>query len=98
MTTYKKTERRQWRRALKRFQWRINYLLALVLVLVALLPAAVQAQACPTGYPIRISHGCRSVAGNGVACDSGYEGRFRKVNGKWIGRCAPGPVVQRGQP
>lgn len=52
MTTYKKAERRQWRHALKRFQWRINYALALLAMVAAILvqPAPVSASPrCPGG-------------------------------------------------
>lgn len=75
-------------------------IVAVVVVILALLLTAVpvDARTCPMRYPIRISHGCRNTAGNGVACDSGYQGTFRKVNGRWIGRCIPGPVVIGGQP
>lgn len=78
----------------------IFQIVAAVVIILALLLTAIPASArtCPMGYPIRISHGCRSVAGSGVACDSGFEGRFRKVNGRWMGRCAPGPVVIGVQP
>ena len=47
MTTYKKNDRRQWRHTLKRLQWRINYALALLALLAAILvqPAPASAQA-----------------------------------------------------
>lgn len=47
MTTYNKTERRQWRHALKRFQWRINYVLALLALLAAILVQTTVASAAP---------------------------------------------------
>lgn len=99
MTTYNRSDRRHWRYQLRKFAWRITQALATLVLLVVLLPAApASARSCPASYPIRITHGCRTVGGSGVACDSGYEGRFRKVNGYWIGRCAPGPIVIGGQP
>ena len=54
MTTYKKNDRRQWRHTLKRLQWRINYALAFLAMLAAILvqPATANAApACPSGRP-----------------------------------------------
>lgn len=99
MTTYQRAERHYWRFQLRRFRWRINQLLAVLTLLIFLLPAApASARTCPPGYPIPIAHGCRSVAGSGVACNNGYQGTFRQVNGRWIGRCVPGPVAWQVQP
>ena len=98
MTTYSHRERRQWRHQLRRLQWRINLLLSVLVLLLVMLPAAASAGSCPPGYPLAIPHGCRSVAGNGVACNAGYQGTFRQVNGRWVGRCVPGPIVWGGQP
>lgn len=71
-------------------------IVAVAVILLALLLSTVipaDSSTCPMGYPIPIAHGCRSTSGRGVACDSGYQGTFRKVNGRWVGRCIPGPVV-----
>lgn len=78
----------------------IAFQIVAVVILLALLLSAipVDARTCPPGYPIGIAHGCRSVAGNGVACDPGYQGTFRRVNGRWVGRCVPGPVAIGVQP
>ena len=66
-------------------------------LLIAMLPAQAQAlRTCPTGYPIRIAHGCRSVGGNAVACESGYQGQFSRVNGRFVGKCVPGPIARGG--
>ena len=54
MTTYKKNDRRQWRHTLKRLQWRINYALAFLSMLAAILvqpSTANAAPACPSGRP-----------------------------------------------
>lgn len=47
MTTYKKNDRRQWRHTLKRLQWRINYVLALLALLAAILVQPATANAAP---------------------------------------------------
>lgn len=64
-------------------------------LLLTMLPGQAQARACPIGYPVRIPHGCARVDGRGVACDSGYQGQFNRVNGHFSGRCVVGPMVQR---
>ena len=68
---------------------------ALVLWLMPLLADAAPRR-CPSGYPIPIANGCRSVAGNGVACNQGYEGRFRSVDGRWVGFCAVHKMARGG--
>ncbi len=97
MTAYLHRERRHWRYQLRRLAWRITLALSALALLLVLLPAVASAGSCPAGY-IPISHGCRTPGGNSVACDDGYEGRFRNVNGRWVGRCAAGPIVWGGQP
>lgn len=48
MTTYKRSDRRHWRYHLRRLQWRINLLLAVLVILLVLLPAAAEAgNNCP---------------------------------------------------
>ena len=76
------------------FQLAAAATVALALWLMPLLADA--APRCPSGYPIRIPNGCRSVAGNGVACNQGYEGRFRSVDGRWIGFCAVHKIARGG--
>ena len=50
MTTYNRSDRRHWRCHLRRVVWRINYLLILCLVWLALLAQTVQAAPrCPGG-------------------------------------------------
>jgi hypothetical protein len=98
MTIYSRTDRYYWRSHLRRLAWRITLALSALALLLVLLPTAASAGTCPAGYPISIPHGCRSVTGNGVACNSSYQGTFRQVNGRWMGRCVPGPVVWGGQP
>lgn len=94
MTTYKKAERRQWRHALKRFQWRINYALAMLAFLATILvqPAPVSARSCDAGWR-PIANGCRLIGGSTVACNPGYQGQFSRVAGRFVGKCVPGPKV-----
>ena len=93
MTTYTDRERRCWRYMLRYLRSHFNHLSAMLTLALLFQPSVAGAgNSCPAGY-IPISHGCRTPAGNSVACDAGYEGRFRKVGGRWVGRCAVGPIV-----
>lgn len=84
MTTYKKNDRRRWRHVLKRLQWRINYALALLALLAAILvqPAPASAQA-RWDYCYRIPHGrvcvARATKVTQITCDWGYQPQFGRA-------------------
>jgi hypothetical protein len=75
MTTYQRSDRRQVRFLLRRFAWRVNLMLSVLVLLLVMLPA--QASAAPIG--------CRYIA-HGQICYSSITGQklIRCDRGYWI--------------
>lgn len=81
MTTYSRSDRRHWRHTLRRFVWRINYLLAVLAVAVLLLPDQASGQSWDRCW--RIPHGTVCVARAAkitrITCDWGWQPQFGRT-------------------
>ena len=82
-----RTQRRQWRSRLRHWCWRINYLLAVVLVLALLAgPGVASGQSWDRCWKIPHGQVCvaRAQKVTRIVCDWGYQPRFGRVH-----RCVP---------